>query len=208
MPAVKKFDFKREFPELYKPSPKSITIVDVPVMKFLMIDRKGDPNSSVDYKQAVECLFALSYTLKMKVIKKETPEMDYIVPPLEGLWFMDDMEKWSIENKEDWLWTMMIRIPDFVSKKQLDLAFQITQESKNPVALPKLYISNYHEGTCVQLMHFGSYNSEGPNIAKMHRYARDKGYQLTGKHHEIYLSDPRRVDPSKLKTVLRQPIIR
>ncbi|MHA1618770.1 MAG: GyrI-like domain-containing protein [Promethearchaeota archaeon] len=206
MPATKKFDFKREYPELYKPSAKSIAIINVPDMKFFMIEGKGNPNTSADYKQAVECLYALSYALKMKVIKKKMPAKDYVVPPLEGLWYIDNMENWSMEKKEDWQWTMMIRIPDFVTKKHLDLAHEIARESKNPAALPKLYIANYHEGLCVQLMHLGSYDSEAPNIARMHKFAMEEGYKLSGKHHEIYLSDPRRVDPSKLKTVLRQPI--
>jgi hypothetical protein len=206
MPSTKKFDFKKEYPELYKPSTKIITIINVPTMKFFMIDGVGDPNTSEEYKHAIECLYAVSYALKMKIVKKQTPSKDYVVPPLEGLWYMDDMRNWDVNNKDSWQWTMMIRIPDFVSKNQIERARTIAQESKNPIALPLLYIKEYSEGISVQLMHLGRYDAEAPNIAKMHKYAIDNGYILAGKHHEIYLSDPRKGDPSKRKTILRQPI--
>lgn len=171
-----------------------------------MVNGKGNPNNSKEYQEAVQLLYSISYTLKMKVIKKQQPENDYVVPPLEGLWFMDDMNKWSMENKEQWQWIMMIRIPDFVKENQINLAVTILKESKNPKMQPKLYWESYDEGECVQLLYVGPYNDEPPIIKKMHQFAKDNGYLLSGKHHEIYLSDPRKIEPEKLKTILRQPI--
>ena len=142
----------------------------------------------------------------MKIVKKQTPSKDYVVPPREGLWYMDDMSKWSMQNKDEWQWTMMIRIPDFVTHTQIEKAIDIAKTTKNPVALKKLYIKDYHEGLSVQLMHLGPYDTEAPNIEKMHTFAHKQGYERSGKHHEIYLSDPRKAKPDRMKTVLRQPI--
>ncbi len=177
-------------------------------MNFFMIDGKGDPNTSKEYQDAVECLYAVSYALKMKIVKKNNPADDYVVPPLEGLWYMDDMNDWSMANKNEWLWTMMIRIPDFVTEEQIKQSIQITKESKDPIALPKLYFKKYNEGTVVQIMYVGSYSDEGPTIKLMHDHAENEEYSLDGKHHEIYLGDPRKTAPEKLKTIIRQPIRR
>ncbi len=203
---VKKLDYKKDFPEFYKPSPKDPSIINIPKMQFFMIDGKGDPNIAKEYKDAIETLYAISYALKMKVVKKETPQMDYIVPPLEGLWYMENMKEWSIENKDAWHWTMMIRIPDFVTEEQINKAITIVKETKNPPAISKIYNEDYGEGEVVQIMYYGSYSDEGPTIVKMHEFAEEQGYELSGKHHEIYLSDPRKVEPDKCKTIIRQPI--
>ncbi|MCY3412185.1 MAG: GyrI-like domain-containing protein [Candidatus Heimdallarchaeota archaeon] len=200
-----KLDYKKSYPEFYKPK-NSPHIINIPAMRFFMIDGKGDPNTSQLYQNAVETLYAVSYTLKMKIIKKENAEQDYVVPPLEGLWFMDDMSKWSMDNRDDWQWTMMIRIPDFTTEQQIGRAIELTREHKNPQLLDKLYVQKYDEGTVVQQMYIGAYADEGPTISKMHDYAKSGGYQLLGKHHEIYLSDPRKVAAEKLKTIIRQPI--
>lgn len=202
----KKIDYKKDYPTLYRPK-KDPQIIEVPDMQFFMIDGKGDPNTSEAYKLALEALYAVSYALKMKIVKKENPGQDYVVPPLEGLWYMDDMNLWS-SNKNDWKWIMMIRIPDFVTDDQVKRSIQITKDGKNPKSLNQIYQKKYSEGEVVQLMHIGSYDTEGPNIEKMHNYAKDKGYDLHGKHHEIYLGDPRKTAPEKLKTVLRQPVQR
>jgi hypothetical protein len=202
---MSKLDYKKQFPQYYRPKKKPV-ILDIPEMNYFMIDGKGDPNTSKEYQAAVECLYAASYTLKMKIVKKNNPENDYVVPPLEGLWYMDKMEDWSMDNKEDWLWTMMIRIPDFVSEEQIRKSIELTKELKDPVALSKLYHEKYNEGSVVQIMYLGSYADEGPTIKLMHDYANDEGYRLNGKHHEIYLGDPRKTAPEKLKTVIRQPI--
>jgi len=208
MPAIKKLDYKKEFPDLYKPSLKEPAIIKIPKMMFFMIDGTGDPNTSEDYKEIVQLLYNISYTLKMKVIKKETPSKDYVVPPLEGLWYMPKMEEWSMDEKDKWEWTMMIRIPDFIKDTQIKKAMKILKETKNPSSFSKLRCEQYEEGTCVQIMYLGPYDEEPPTIKKIHQFAEKNGYNLNGHHHEIYLSDPRRVEPERLKTILRQPIIK
>ena len=193
---------------MYKPSLKTPSIIKIPEMTFFMIDGTGDPNNSEDYKDAVQILYNISYALKMKVIKKETPSKDYVVPPLEGLWYMPKMEEWSMDEKDKWEWTMMIRIPDFVKDSQIKKAMKILKETKNPKSFSKLRYEQYDEGTCVQIMYLGPYNDEPPTIKKIHQFAEKNGYNLNGHHHEIYLGDPRRVEPERLKTILRQPIIK
>lgn len=208
MPAKKKLDYKKEFPDLYKPSLKTPTIIKIPEMTFFMVDGTGDPNTADEYKDAVQILYNISYALKMKVIKKETPSKDYVVPPLEGLWYIPNMEEWSMEEKDKWQWTMMIRIPDFIKESQIKKAMKILKETKNPKSFSKLRFEQYDEGTCVQIMYVGPYDEEPPTIKKIHRFAEKNGYDLNGHHHEIYLSDPRRIEPERLKTILRQPIIK
>ncbi len=208
MSAKKKLDYKKEFPDLYKPSLKTPTIIKIPEMTFFMVDGTGDPNTSEEYKNTVQILYNISYTLKMKVIKKETPDKDYVVPPLEGLWYMPKMDEWSMEDKDKWQWTMMIRIPDFIEDTQIRKALKILKETKNPSSFSKLRYEKYNEGTCVQIMYLGPYDDEPPTIKKIHQYAEKNGYNLNGNHHEIYLSDPRRIEPKRLKTILRQPIIK
>jgi len=208
MPTKKKLDYKKEFPDLYKPSLKEPTIIKIPKMMFFMIDGTGDPNTSDEYKEVVQLLYNISYALKMKVIKKETPSKDYVVPPLEGLWYMPKMEEWSMDEKDKWEWTMMIRIPDFVKDSQIKKAMKILKETKNPDSFSKLRYEQYDEGTCVQIMYLGPYDEEPPTIKKIHQFAKKNGYNLNGHHHEIYLSDPRRVEPERLKTILRHPIIK
>jgi hypothetical protein len=200
-----KLDYKKEYPLLYKPKNKP-TIIEVPPMNFFMIDGKGDPNTAKEYIEAIEALYAISYALKMKIIKKEEPEKDYVVPPLEGFWYIDDMSKWLDVSKDEWKWTMMIRIPDYVTSEQIEKARVIAETTKKPIALSKVYVKDYEEKKVVQMMHIGSYAEEHANIMRMHQYAIENGYSISGHHHEIYLSDPRKVDSAKLKTIIRQPI--
>lgn len=203
---TKKLDYKKAFPELYKPSAKEPSIIEIPEMNFFMIDGRGDPNKSTEYKLAIETLYAASFTLKMKIIKKKMPTKDYVVPPLEGLWYMPQMENWSMKEKNKWFWTMMIRIPDFITQQQIKKSMIVLKETKNPVVFPKLRYKKYKEGKCAQILYFGSYDDEPETISKLHSYIEDQGYVLKGKHHEVYLNDPRRTKPEKLKTILRQPM--
>lgn len=203
MPA-KKIDYKKQFPDLYNPS-KEPHIVEIPEMLFFMIDGKGYPGDNPEYQEALGSLYGASYTLKMGVVKPETGK-DYVVPPLEGLWYMDDMSEWSMENKDKWKWTMMIRIPDHVTEKQIEKALQMFKEKKNPANIDRLRYGKYAEGTVVQVLYFGSYSEEGPTIEKMHEFAKNQGYKLDGKHHEIYIGDPRKTKPENLRTVIRQPL--
>jgi hypothetical protein len=202
---MSKIDFKKELKHLYRPSPKEFVVVDVPPMSFLMIDGHGDPNTAQEYQDAVEALYAVAYALKF--MSKKQKGMDYVVPPLEGLWWVENMEEFSTEDKSAWDWTMMVMQPESVTQEMFEAALEQVEKKKDLPALSKLRLETYHEGLAVQILHIGSYDDEGPTIAKMHHeFMPENGYEPAGKHHEIYLSDPRKVAPEKLKTVLRQPV--
>ncbi len=199
-----KIDFKKTLKHLYNPKKKFET-VDVPEMQFIMVDGHGDPNTAQEYKEAVEALYAVAY--KIKFISKKTLEKDYTVPPLEGLWWAEDMATFLTREKSAWDWTMMIMTPGWITAETFDEAVGQVRKGKNPTALDKVRLERYHEGLSVQIMHLGSYDDEGPTLAKMHSdFIPENEFTENGKHHEIYLSDPRRVAPEKLKTVLRQPV--
>jgi len=198
-----KIDYKKEFKTLYNPPTKEPVIVDVPPMNFLMIDGKGDPNTAQEYKDAITTLYTVAYTIKFAV--KETG-VDFTVMPLEGLWWVPDMELFSVKDKNAWLWTAMMIQPEPVTGKVFKIAVEQAREKKNPPSIDKIRFESYEEGKSVQLMHIGPYADEGPNIKWMHTYAFEQGYALRGKHHEIYISDPNRTAPERLKTVIRQPV--
>jgi hypothetical protein len=200
-----KVDFKKKLKHLYQPSAKEVSVVDVPPMNFLKIDGQGDPNTSLEYQEAMAALYTMSYQLKF-TIKARDPELDYVVPPLEGLWWAEDMEAFALQDKDSWQWTAMILAPDQVTQDLFDEAIQEVQRKKDLPGLPRLRLERYHEGLSVQILHIGPWAEEAPTIEKLHAFARDQGYRLRGKHHEIYLSDPRRTAPEKLKTVIRQPV--
>ena len=199
-----KIDFKKELKHLYNPSEKKVEIVDARMMNFLMIDGSGDPNTAQEYKDAVEALFAVSYALKF-MVKKERG-VDYGVLPLEGLWWTEDMTQFSVENKDVWKWTSMIMQPEYVTEDLVSKALEQVEKKKNPPALPKIRFESFHEGLSAQIMHIGPYSAEGPTIERLHNFIKENGYKLKGKHHEIYLSDPRRSAPERMKTVIRQPM--
>lgn len=199
-----KIDFKKELKHLYNPSAKKVAIVDVPKMKFMMIDGAGDPNTAKEYKDAVEALFAVSYALKFMI--KKGIAIDYGVLPLEGLWWADDMAQFSMENKEVWKWTSMIMQPEYVTEDLVSKTLEQVEKKKNPPALRKIRFESFHEGLSAQIMHIGPYSAEGPTIEKLHNFIKETGHELRGKHHEIYLSDPRRSAPERMKTVIRQPM--
>lgn len=201
-----KVDFKKTLKPLYNP-PKKFVVVDVPEMQFLMVDGHGDPNTAQTYKEAVEALYAVAY--KIKFLSKKGLDKDYTVPPLEGLWWAEDMETFITRDKSQWDWTMMIMTPDWIGPDFFADAVAQVRKAKNPAALDKVRLESYHEGLSVQIMHVGSYDDEGPVLSRMHgEFMPESGYCANGKHHEIYLSDPRRTSPEKLKTVLRQPVKR
>jgi hypothetical protein len=205
---MSKVDFKKELKHLYQPSAKAFQLVEVPPMNFLMIDGHGDPNTAQSYAYAVEALYAMAYKLKF-TSKKETGR-DYVVPPLEGLWWAEDMATFTVSrDKSAWDWTMMIMTPDWVTQPMFYEAAEAVGRSKDLPALEKIRLEAYHEGLSVQILHIGSFDDEGPTISRLHQeYMPQNGLQENGKHHEIYLSDPRRVAPEKLKTILRQPVKR
>lgn len=201
---MKKVDLKKELKEFYHPSAKAVVEVKVPTMNFLMIDGEGDPNSAQSYAEAVEALFAVAYTLKF-MVKKSDVAVDYGVMPLEGLWWAEDMTQFTVDDKSNWLWTMMMMQPEFVSASMVEEAMASVQKKKAPPALTQMRFEPYAEGSCAQILHIGPFSEEGSTIDKLHAHIETRGYQLSGKHHEIYLSDIRRADPAKWKTVIRQP---
>ena len=202
-----KVDFKKELKHLYRPSAKQFGVVDVPEMNFLMIDGHGNPNTVQTYGEAVEALYAVAY--KIKFTSKKRLDNDYVVPPLEGLWWAQDMDAFITGQKDDWDWTMMIMQPEWITSEMLEEGCASTKKAKSPPALPKVRLQSYHEGLSIQIMHLGSYDDEAPTLAKLHNeFIPENNFAMSGKHHEIYLCDPRKVKPEKLKTVLRQPVKR
>jgi hypothetical protein len=202
---MEKMDLKKDLKHLYQASAKEIVQVDVPAMNYLMVDGEGDPNTAQAYADAIEALFMVSYTVKF-MIKKGAAAIDYGVMPLESLWWADDMSKFSTADKSNWKWTAMIMQPSFVTPEIISRAITDVQKNKNPTALSKLHLASLSEGKCAQVLHVGPFSEEGPTIEKLHQFI-DARSGLTGKHHEIYLSDIRRAAPSKWKTIIRQPIL-
>ncbi len=201
---MKKLDLKKELADYYKASAKQVDEVNVPSLNFLMIDGKGDPNKAPEYAEAVAALYQLSYAIKFHIKKGKKP-VDYAVMPLEGLWWADDMSVFGTGDKSSWKWTMMILQPDFVTREIVETMRAEVAKKKNPPALPKVRLEAYAEGPAAQILHIGPYSAEGPNIAKIHDHIRQSGHALSGKHHEIYLKDPRKSAPEKLQTIVRQP---
>jgi hypothetical protein len=201
---MKNLDHKKEFKNLYtaKKKPK---IVEVPEMNFIMIDGKGDPNTSQEFKDAVEALYPVAYKIKF-MIKKGKEQIDYKVMPLEGLWWAEDMEKFRELKKNEWLWTLMIMQPDLVTEDIYEKALEEVKEKKDLKSLPKLRFESHEDELSAQIMHLGPYSEEALTIDKLHKFIKENGYKLRGKHREIYLSDMRRTAPEKLKTIIRQPM--
>jgi hypothetical protein len=202
---VAKVDFKKEMKALYSPPAGRFEIIEVPPLAYFMVDGKGDPNKAAAYKEAVEALYTASYTLKF-MAKKELSR-DYTVPPLGGLWWADDMATFISREKDKWSWTMTIMVPDFIDQAMAERAVSAAAKKKALPALSKLRCETLEEGKVVQTMHIGSYDDEGPVLKKLHEeFLPANGLKERGKHHEIYLGDPRKTAPEKLKTILRQPV--
>lgn len=198
-------DLRTQLRHLYKPSAKEVVRVDVPAMSFLMLDGRGDPGASAGFAEAVEALYSLSYTLKFAA-KRGPLAVDYPVMPLEALWWAEDMSVFASGDKSDWQWTMMIMQPDVIDTSMVEAAMEQVSCKKPSPALPNVRFERFEEGPSAQIMHIGPFSAEGPTIERIHEFIRESGSELRGKHHEIYLSDFRRVDPSKWKTVIRQPM--
>ena len=201
---MEKIDLKKDLKWLYQPSAKVVVEVDVPAFQFLMVDGVGDPNTAPAYAQAIEALFSVSYTTKF-MLKKGPQALDYAVMPLEGLWWADDMAAFVSGDKARWQWTMMVMQPSFVSPDLVQAAITDVKKKKNLPAIDRLRLEEFSEGHCAQVLHVGPFSEEGPTIERLHAFIDARGGRA-GKHHEIYLSDIRRTDPKKWKTVLRQPM--
>ncbi len=205
------FDFKKEYKEFYMPKGKP-EIVTVPKMNYIAVRGKGNPNEEGgEYKKSIELLYGIAYTIKMskKGDHKIEGYFDYVVPPLEGFWWQDDVDGIDYSHKENFQWISVIRLPDFVTKADFDWAIEEATRKKK-MDFSKVEFLEIEEGLCVQCMHSGSYDDEPATIAAMDKFIADNGYENdisdTRRHHEIYLSDARKVAPEKLKTVIRHPI--
>jgi hypothetical protein len=210
-----KIDFKKTDKLFYTAKSDRWVLVDVPEWQFLCVEGQGDPQSSPAYSAAVSALYSLSYGVKFR--SKSVHDRDHVVGPLEGLWWADDMDAYRAGDRAAWKWRMMIRQPDWITDADLE-AVRLTSLDKikgqaeaeaTAETLKAVTLGAFKEGACLQRLYFGPYVDEAPLLIDLHdRYMPENGYQPTGLHHEIYLNDPRKVAPEKLKTLLRQPVRR
>ena len=196
-------DYRKKLTDLYGARRKT-EMVQVPPLSYLMIDGQGDPNVSAEYADALEALYSLAYTVKFAV--KRENQLDFRVMPLEGLWWCEDMSRFSVANKHEWLWTMMILQPPEAGSEVVERSRDALAKRKQLRALGRVRHARFDEGPCAQVLHVGPFSEEGPVIEGLHAFIKEQGGQLAGKHHEIYLSDIRRAAPEKWRTIIRQPM--
>lgn len=200
-----KVDFKRYLPKLYGPKNTSWEKIEIPEMQFVMIDGEGDPNTAREYQDAVEALYGVAYPLKF--LSKKQLGRDYVIPPLEGLWYADDMSIFEKRDKNSYRWTMMIMQPDWITQAMYDRIIGEARAKKPDLPHSRLRLEKYTEGASLQRLHIGSYDDEAPSLHELHHDLMPaQDLDFNGHHHEIYLSDPRKTTPDKLKTILRQPV--
>ena len=200
-----KVDLKKTL-DSYQAKHGEFRVLTVPPMRYLMIDGYGDPNTSPEYERALQALYPVAY--KLKFASKRQLGRDYVVMPLEGLWWADDMTLFTEQrDKSTWHWTMMVLVPDWLGEGMFDEAVAQAAKGGGPDRLKDVRLETLYEGKCVQTLHMGPYDDEGPVLARMHNeFIPANGLRMTGKHHEIYLGDPRKTAPEKLRTILRQPV--
>lgn len=200
------YDVKRELKAIYAPKNTDWEVVDVPEQRFIAIDGRGDPNTSAEYARAVEALYAIAYAIKFA--SKRAAGRDFVVAPLEGLWWAEAPEVFVARAKDAWQWTMLISQPDWVTEDMTeDAKHAALAKKKGLTAITGIRRATLHEGPSAQVLHIGPYDDEGPVLARLHNeYLSANSLRMSGLHHEIYLSDPRRTAPAKLKTILRQPV--
>jgi len=201
---MEKYDVKKAFRQLYSPGASVFSRVTVPPLRYIALDGEGDPNTAPAYAAAIEALFSVAYTLKFE---SKALGRDFVVAPLEALWTADDMSTFVSRDKSAWQWTAMINTPDWISDEMVAAAVEKVAGKKPNPSLDLLTLITLDEGECVQILHIGSYDDEAPTLALLHEtYMPEHSLKFNGRHHEIYLSDARRTEPAKLKTVLRQPV--
>ncbi len=206
---MSKLDLKKKYKHLYLPSAKEVTLVEVPAFRFVMVDGRIEPDETPDtseaFHQAMQALYGLAYTLKFTSKLRPENRIDYTVMALEGLWWTES-GRFDFQRDEPWLWTMMIMQPDHIDRGMYEAALaQVREKQENP-ALDQVRFDSFEEGLAIQIMHIGPYADEPRSLAKMAAFAGEMGYTYRGKHHEIYIGDPRRAKPENLRTVLRQPV--
>ena len=206
---MKKTDLRKDLKHLYAPSAKKVEIVNVPELKFVMVDGRIEPGETPEtsqaFQDAIGALYGASYTLKFMSKLRDQDPIDYPVMALEGLWWSDSGD-FDFNRKDEWKWTVMIMQPDHITEKMYEEALKQLREKKDNPALSKVRFESFREGLCIQTMHIGPYAEEPQTIDRMMAFARENGYAIRGKHHEIYLGDPRRARPDRLRTILRHPI--
>lgn len=200
-----KIDFKKTL-DAYSARHNDFRTLVVPPLKYLMVDGHGDPNTAPQYAEAIAVLFPVAYALKFA--SKVDLDRDYVVPPLEALWWAENMALFTTErDKSKWNWTAMIMVPDWIDRPMVEMSIATVRAKGESGALSRMRLETMNEGLCVQTLHIGSYDDEAPVLREMHRaYIPNAGLTMIGTHHEIYLSDPRRVESAKLRTILRQPV--
>ncbi|QIV88595.1 GyrI-like domain-containing protein [Glutamicibacter mishrai] len=201
---AEKIDFKKVL-DGYRARPSEFRLLRMPATRYLMIDGHGDPNLAPSYTQALETIYPVAY--KLKFSSKQNGR-DYVVPPLEGLWWADNMESFTTQrDKSQWYWTLMLMVPDWITAEEVQAAVLAAVSKRRLPSIDKMRLEELDEGECVQTLHLGAYDDEGPVLEQMHKdFILGQGLRLSGKHHEIYLGDPRKVAPERLRTILRQPV--
>jgi len=205
-------DLRKQYKHLYNPSAKKVEVVEVPCLHFLMIDGMIEPGlgpgTSPSFQDAMQAMYGIAYTLKfMSKLHKDSP-VDFPVMALEGLWWVQDGE-FSFQRKDNWAYTLMILQPELITSAMFEEGLtQMRKKKGDQPAFSQLRLQPFEEGLCVQIMHIGPYDAEPATIEKMDAFAVTQGYQMHGKHHEIYLGNPMRADPQKLKTILRHPVMK
>jgi len=200
-----KLDLKRELRRLYFPPSAQPVLVDVPEMAFLMIDGRGDPHTTPDYREAVEALFSVSFALKF-MTKRCDPEDDYTVMPLEALWWSEHAGSFDPVHRTSWNWTALIAQPPMITGPMVERAVAEAGAKRELPAVRRMRFDRFREGLCAQVMHIGPYEEEERTIEKLHAFIAEHDYPIRGRRHEIYLSDPRRTAPERIRTVIRQPV--
>jgi len=204
---VTKYDIKKDPKYLYGKKNRTWELVEVPIQRFIAIEGHGDPNTSRRYVEAVEALYPVAYAIK--AASKRELGRDFVVGPLEGLWWADDPTVFVTRQKEAWSWRLLIAQPEWVDDDTIERARETAAAKRGAPAIADVHPYVLEEGLCAQILHVGSYDDEGPALEELHsRFVPDNGLEIAGLHHEIYLSDARRTDPSKLRTILRQPVRR
>ena len=204
---TEKVDFKKTL-DGYQAKRGEFRVVEMPELQYLMIDGHGDPNTSTEFSTALETLYPVAY--KLKFASKKELGRDYVVPPPEALWWAEGMAAFTTErDKSRWEWTLLLMVPDWITRELFGEVVELVRAKNPPSKLGELRLEALAEGLCVQTLHIGSFDDEGPVLAELHNeFIPAHGLEMTGKHHEIYLSDFRRVAPEKLRTILRQPVMR
>lgn len=205
MAVAAKIDLKKELKHLYNPSAKKISVVDVPRMNFLMLNGKGHPEGVQDFQDAIQAIYSVAYTMKF-MLKEKASTPDFAVMPLESLWWASGGVPYDKAETSAWRWTVMVAQPEFIEEEHLAAVKRNLKQKEGPAVTAKVRLRSFDEGLSVQIMHIGPYNQIGGAAKRLEEYAREHKYRLRGRHHEIYLSDPRRVAPERIKTIVRRPV--